>query len=128
MQEIRSSNLSVVTGICDPNKSRAQDHRSKNKLVKLSSNHFFTANNELWRKKLWLRTKTKASLKPGLKMKVVWITCDKELGGEMKFVKENYLNKSSLVNFRKSLPFREVYLKYLEKNSIAIGIVSSYIT
>ena len=61
-------------------------------------------------------------------MKVVWITCDKELGGEMKFVKENYLNKISLVNFRKLLPFREVYVTYLEKNSIAIGIVSSYIT
>ena len=61
-------------------------------------------------------------------MKVVWITCDKELGGEMKFVKESYLNKSSLVNFWKPLPFREVYVKYLEKNSIAVGIVSSYIT
>ena len=28
MQEIRSSNPPVITGICDPNKSRAQDHRS----------------------------------------------------------------------------------------------------
>ena len=27
MQEIRSSNLPVVTGICDPNKCRAQQHR-----------------------------------------------------------------------------------------------------
>ena len=28
MQEIRSSNPPVVTGICDPNKSRARHHRS----------------------------------------------------------------------------------------------------
>ena len=27
MQEIRSSNPPVVTGICDPNKSRARHHR-----------------------------------------------------------------------------------------------------
>ena len=33
---------------------------------------------------LWLRAKTKANLKPELKMKVVWNTCDKELGGEIK--------------------------------------------
>ena len=28
MQEIRSSNPPVVTGICDPNKSRARHHRT----------------------------------------------------------------------------------------------------
>ena len=28
MQEIRSSNPPVVTGICDPNKSRARHYRS----------------------------------------------------------------------------------------------------
>ena len=28
MQEIRSSNPPMVTGICDPNKSRARHHRS----------------------------------------------------------------------------------------------------
>ena len=28
MQDIRSSNLSAVTGICDPNKCRARHHRS----------------------------------------------------------------------------------------------------
>ena len=28
MQEIRISNTPVVTGICDPNKSRARHHRS----------------------------------------------------------------------------------------------------
>ena len=28
MQEIRSSNPPVVTGICDPNKSRARHHRN----------------------------------------------------------------------------------------------------
>ena len=52
-------------------------------------------------KNLWLRAKTKASLKPELKMKEVRNTCDKELGGEMKSVNENYVNKSSLVNFQK---------------------------
>ena len=44
---------------------------------------------------LWLRAKTKANLKPELKMKVIWNTWDKELGGEMKSAYENY-SKSSL--------------------------------
>ena len=38
---------------------------------------------------LWLTAKTKAYLKPELKMKVVWNTFDKELGGEIKSVNEN---------------------------------------
>ena len=35
----------------------------------------------------------------------------------MKSIYENYC-KSSFENFQKSLPFREIYVKYLEKNSI----------
>ena len=70
-------------------------------------------------KTLWLRAKTEATVKLKLKMKVVWNTCDKELGGEMKSVKENHF-KNSLENFQKSLPFREIYIKYLEKNSIQV--------
>ena len=52
-------------------------------------------------------------------MKDAWNTCDKELGGEMKSINEklDYF-KSSLENFQKSLPFQEIDLKYLEKNSI----------
>ena len=38
---------------------------------------------------------------------------------EMKSVNENYF-KSSIKNFQKSLPFREIYVKYLEKNSIQV--------
>ena len=38
---------------------------------------------------MWLRAKTEANLKLELKMKVVSNTCDKELGGEMKFVNNN---------------------------------------
>ena len=63
-------------------------------------------------------------------MKVAWNTCDKELDGKMKSVKENCLNKklaSSLVNLQNSLPLREICGKYLEKNSTAIGMVYSYI-
>ena len=53
----------------------------------------------------------------------------------MKSAKENYLNKSSLVNFQNSLTLRENYVKYLQSivigivigDSIAIGIVYSYI-
>ena len=56
------------------------------------------------------------NLKPELRMKVVWSTCDKELGDEMKSVTENYF-KSSLENFQKSFAFRETYVRYLEKNS-----------
>ena len=55
-------------------------------------------------------------------MKVVWNTCDKELDGELKFVNENYF-KSLLENFQQSLAFRENYAKYLEKNSIVIGVL-----
>ena len=55
------------------------------------------------RENLWLRAIAEAS--------------DKELGGEMKSVRETYF-KSSLENFQKSLPFKEIYVKYLEKNSI----------
>ena len=38
-------------------------------------------------------------------MKVVQNTCEKELGGEMKFVNDNYF-KSSLENVQKSLAFK----------------------
>ena len=47
---------------------------------------------------LWLRAGTKENLKPELKMKVVWNTCDKKLGGKMKSSYENNF-KSSLGNF-----------------------------
>ena len=50
-------------------------------------------------------------------MNVVRNISDKELGGEMKPAYENYF-KSSIKNFQKSIPFREIYVKYLEKNSI----------
>ena len=40
-----------------------------------------------------LRANTKANLKPDLKMKVVWNTCDKKLGGEMKSTYEIYTPK-----------------------------------
>ena len=50
-------------------------------------------------------------------MKVFWNTCYKELGGEIKSVDENYF-KALLEIFQKTLPFRENYVKYLEKNSI----------
>ena len=80
-------------------------------------------------KNLRLRAETKGSLKPELKMKVVRNTCDKEIGGEMKSFNKHYVNKTSLVNFQKYiLPFREIYVKYSEIKSTAIGIVYSYIT
>ena len=41
-------------------------------------------------KNLWLRAKTKGNLKPELKMKVVWNTCDKGLGSRIKSAYENY--------------------------------------
>ena len=90
------------------------------KLAKLPCNHFLTANNKLCGKNQWLWVKTEANLISKLKIKIVWNTFDKELGGEMKSVSVN--------NFQKSFPFREMYVKYLEKNSIYIGIVYSYIT
>ena len=58
-------------------------------------------------------------------MKVVWNTCDKELGDEIKSVNENYF-KDSLENFQKSFPIREIHVKYLEKNCIVTSILYSY--
>ena len=53
-------------------------------------------------KNLWLRAKTKANLKPELKIKFVWSTCDKELGGKMKSAYENY---SKSLKLSKVAPF-----------------------
>ena len=39
----------------------------------------------------------------------------------MKSVNGNYCN-ISLKIFQKSLPFRDIYVRYLKKNSIVIGI------
>ena len=40
----------------------------------------------------------------------------------MKSVNENYF-KSSFETFQKSLPFREIYLKYIEKNKIQVYFI-----
>ena len=50
-------------------------------------------------------------------MRVVWSTFDKKLGGEMKSANGNYF-KGSLKAFQNLLLFREIYVKYLEKNSL----------
>ena len=63
-------------------------------------------------KNLWLRAKTKAHLKPELKIKALWNTCDKELAGENKSGYETY-SKSSLETLQKSHFFRENYVKCL---------------
>ena len=55
-------------------------------------------------------------------MKVVWNTCDEELDSEMKPTIEKYF-KGSLENFQKPLPFREICVKYVEKNDLVIGIL-----
>ena len=54
------------------------------------------------RKNLQLRAKTKANLKPELKMKVVWNTSNKEIGGETNSAHEN-CSKISFQNIQKSL-------------------------
>ena len=56
-----------------------------NYMVNLSSKHLLNCKQQICLRGniLWLRAKTTASLKAGLKLKVVWNTCDKELGGEM---------------------------------------------
>ena len=64
-------------------------NEKKTTVAKLSSKHFITANNELRGLNLWFRAKTKAYLKPELKMKVVWNTFHKDLIGEMKSVSLN---------------------------------------
>ena len=61
-------------------------------------------------KNLWLRAEANANLKPELKTKVVWNTCDKTLGGEPKSCSSKLLQ-----NF--TLKLSEAYVKYFEKNS-----------
>ena len=71
-------------------------------------------------KNLWLRAKTETNLKPKFKMKVVWNTCDKELRWNdffsMKTTSKVHLKTSKSHSL--FFPFREIYVKYLEKNSI----------
>ena len=76
---------------------------------------------------LWLRAKNKANLKPELKIKVARNACDKDLDGEMKSAYENYF-KSSLENLQKSLPFPEIYIKYLEKNCTQVQFIVASIS
>ena len=63
---------------------------------------------------LRLRAKTKVNLKPELKLKVFWNTCDKELGGEGSLPLKITFFNSLLENLQKSVSFREIYVKYLE--------------
>ena len=44
---------------------------NQNKRAKLFSNYYYTANTKLWDGDLWLRAKSKANLKPKLRVKVV---------------------------------------------------------
>ena len=68
-------------------------------------------------KNLWLRAEAKGNLKLELKVNVVWNTCDKDLGGEVKFAYET-ISKSSVENFQKLLPFREIFCKMFRESSI----------
>ena len=58
---------------------------------------------------LWLRAKTKANLKPELKWK---------LAVKWRLPMKTTYFKSSLESLQKSLSFQEIYVKYLEENSI----------
>ena len=60
-------------------------------------------------------------------MKAVWNTCKRELGG-MKCVNDmKTTTKKSLENFQKQLPFRETYVKYVEKNYIIMALLHSFL-
>ena len=72
---------------------------------------------------LWLRAKTEANVKPELRKEVAWNACDKELGGEKKFVFQTWLEI-----FQKSLPFSEIYVKHLEKNSIQVWLIAGLLS
>ena len=56
-------------------------------------------------------------------MKVVFKNCDKELGGELKFSNKNHF-KSSFENLKRSFSFREIYVKYSEKDSIQLWFIA----
>ena len=51
-------------------------------------------------------------------MKVVWNICDKELAVKWRLPMKTTYFKSSIENLQKSLSVREIYVKYLEQNSI----------
>ena len=53
---------------------------------------------------MWLIVKTKANLRPELKMKIIWNTCERKHGG-MKSVYENYyIYKKFIWKLRKATP------------------------
>ena len=78
-------------------------------------------NNKLGRKHFygWKLAKTKGNLKPESSMKIAWNTCDREFGGLTSVSAMKTSTNGSFENFqRQQLPFREIYVKYFEKNSI----------
>ena len=68
-------------------------------------------------KNLQLRAEAKANLKLELRINVVWNTCDKDLGDEVKSACE-IISKSSVEKFQKLLPFREIFCKIFRESSI----------
>ena len=56
-------------------------------------------------------------------MKAVWNTCKRELGG-MYVNDMKTTTKKSLENFQKQLPFRETYVKYVEKKLHNYGFIT----
>ena len=76
-------------------------------------------------KNLWLRAKAKANIKPEVKVKVVWDTCDEELRGEMKSANENYFKVH--LKLPKVTPFYRNLCKIFGEKQY-INIVYSYIT
>ena len=67
----------------------------------------------------WKLAKTKGNLKPESSMKIAWNTCNREFGGLTSVSAMKTSTNGSFENFqRQQLPFREIYVKYFEKNSI----------
>ena len=57
-------------------------------------------------KLLWPRAKSKANLKPKSRMKVVWNTCETELGGAMPDNTMKTTFKKFIWKFLKVIPFQ----------------------
>ena len=84
-----------------------------NKEAKLSEKPFLHCKSWIREENFCLRVNTKANLQPKLKIKVAQNTYERKLDEWSLSMKT--ATKSSFENLQKQLPFKEIYVIYLEK-------------
>ena len=108
MQEIRSSNSPVVTGICDPNKSRTRHHRNLKLGSKLKYLYGISKNDGGFNNVLRIFRNTLDKLAPRKK----------------KYIRSNnapFMNKTFNKGIMKRPNLRHKYLKYRNEEDRKVG-------